>query len=144
MGKNNQPKSPEAIARADKRDIKKLKTHLTDCMGIITYACKSAGISRNKFYDIRNRNPDFKKWCENLIEKQIDHVEYALFKKIREGDTRAITFFLRTKGRSRGYSEKLELGGKIQQEVVFQISGIENTYPDVIDVQSQNAEEEEN
>lgn len=40
----------------------------------------------------------------------IDHAESQLYKLIDESDTIAIIFFLRTRGRKRGYSERYEVG----------------------------------
>ena len=73
-------------------------TALEKSAGIITPACKAVGISRESI----------RKW-----RLQDDFAETALMKNIQAGDTRAITFYLSTKGRSRGYSEKLSIEGDL-------------------------------
>jgi len=51
-------------------------------------------------------------------EAVTDEVEGCLLKKIREGDTTAMIFYLKTKGRNRGYSEKIEIA---DQRPIIQI-----------------------
>ena len=41
--------------------------------------------------------------------KFIDFAESSLKKQIKDGNTTATTFFLRTRGRKRGYNEKQEI-----------------------------------
>ncbi len=51
-------------------------------------------------------------------EESLDFVESALMAKIEEGNLRAIIFFLKTKAKSRGYSEKTEIDLKQDYEPV--------------------------
>ena len=52
--------------------------------------------------------PEFKEAVSQVEESLIDWVESKLMKRIEDGDAHAITFFLKTKGKSRGYAEKVE------------------------------------
>lgn len=74
--------------------------------GIIYAACENSGISRSTYYRWRAEDPDFAQGVEEVMEAQIDFVESKLMGLIRSGDTTATIFYLKTKGRKRGYSEK--------------------------------------
>lgn len=74
--------------------------------GIIQTACDACGITRAMFYRWRDGDSDFKVKYDEVNEGQIDKVESKLLSKIDDGDTTAIIFYLKTKGKSRGYSER--------------------------------------
>lgn len=91
--------------------------------GIITSACKSVDISRQTYYNWLASDAEFKQEAEEINENAIDFVESKLMQKINgieimndKGDVfevppsdTAIIFFLKTKGKKRGYVEKTEL-----------------------------------
>ena len=99
------PKSDDDI----QRDKTKLLESLKDSSGIITYACEKAGISRQTYYRWYREDPEFKARADDISELQIDVAEASLLKKIQKGDTAAIIFYLKTKGKDRGYSERREV-----------------------------------
>lgn len=74
--------------------------------GIIQTACDACGITRAMFYRWRDGDSGFKAKYDEVNEGQIDKVESKLLSKIDDGDTTAIIFYLKTKGKSRGYSER--------------------------------------
>lgn len=74
--------------------------------GIIQTACDACGITRAMFYRWRDGDSGFKAKYDEVNEDQIDKVESKLLRKIDDGDTTAIIFYLKTKGKSRGYSER--------------------------------------
>lgn len=74
--------------------------------GIISTACQACGISRQKYYRWLESDSEFRLKASEVNEEQIDHVEGKLLNRIEEGDTTAIIFYLKTKGKARGYSEK--------------------------------------
>ncbi len=81
---------------------------LDNNMGNIAAACKSTGVSRSCYYKWINNDPKFKEKCDFISESNIDYVESKLMTLIYENNPTAIIFFLKTKGRNRGYVEKLE------------------------------------
>jgi len=72
-------------------------------LGVITSAAKQLGISRRTHYRWIGEDENYKKAIEELPELVLDFVENALFKKIQEGDAPSIHFYLKHKGRIRGY-----------------------------------------
>lgn len=93
-----------ALNKKEKAYLEILKSSL----GVITLACKKANVSRAWHYQRVERNPSFKKVIEEIDESTLDFAETALHNKIKEGDTTATIFFLKTKGKKRGYVERFE------------------------------------
>lgn len=81
-------------------------------LGNISLSCDEAKINRSTYYDWLEKDEVFKQKVESINEKSIDFVESALFKQIRDGNTTATIFFLKTKGKNRGYVERQEITGK--------------------------------
>lgn len=83
-------------------------------LGIVTAACKEVGISRDSYYDYYNNDEEFKRKVDDINEIAIDFTESQLFKKIKQGSERSILFFMKYKGRKRGYTDSMDItsGGK--------------------------------
>ena len=81
---------------------------LEQSLGIVTTACKKVGISRRTFYDWMAKDEDFKTEVEDIQDIALDFVESQLFKNIKEGKTSEMIFYLKTKGKKRGYIERTE------------------------------------
>ena len=82
--------------------------HFKEGSGIISYACESAGIARRTYYNWIEKDEKFKAAVEELSEEVIDKVESKLLRKINDEDLTAIIFYLKTKGKARGYVEMVE------------------------------------
>jgi len=70
--------------------------------------------------------PSLKEVLSEAREIALDHVESKLMKAIDDGNLTAIIFFLKTQGKSRGYSERSEFGhtaGNEPVKVTFKING---------------------
>lgn len=78
-------------------------------LGIVTPACKEVGISRDRFYTYYNEDPKFKMKVDDIQNIQLDFVENQLFKKIQEGSEKSILFYMRFRGKKRGYSDNLDI-----------------------------------
>ena len=76
--------------------------------GFISEVCKAVGISRQTFYRWKKNDKTFNEIVGDIEEGLIDFVESKLFKRIEKEDITAIIFFLKTKGKSRGYVERIE------------------------------------
>lgn len=81
---------------------------LEDVGGNIKAACMKSGIkSRNTVYDWMKK-PDFKAAVDAINEASIDYVESKLMTAIQNDNITAIIFYLKTKGKKRGYIETIE------------------------------------
>ena len=71
--------------------------------GIISTVARKLGCSRTTIYNYIQRYAKVREAYEEITETWLDIAEMKLLQKILEGDLRAITFYLRNKGASRGY-----------------------------------------
>lgn len=79
---------------------------LAAAAGIVLTACESVNVSRSTYYRWYKEDAAFAERVDEISEEQLDFVEGKLLKSIKDGDTTAIIFYLKTKGKKRGYSEK--------------------------------------
>tara|TARA_R100000479_G_C6291158_1_gene166648 strand:+ start:105 stop:437 length:333 start_codon:yes stop_codon:yes gene_type:complete len=91
----------------DKSDTKKeqLLESLERALGVVTTACKSANVARSTYYEWMKSDEVFRSRVQDISEIAIDFAESQLHKQIKDGNTTATIFFLKTKGRGRGYQE---------------------------------------
>ena len=85
---------------------------LEKSLGVVTTACKAAGIPRGAHYRWMNEDADYASSVNDLENLTLDFAESSLHKQIKEGNTTATIFFLKTKGKKRGYIERQEITGK--------------------------------
>lgn len=122
------------MSKVPKSDIlkKALLEALESSLGIVTKACRVVECSRKTFYQYCRDDPEFDEAVKEVGNVALDFAESKLFEKI-EGVTvskgkdeqgeeiiyktppsdTAIIFYLKTKGKKRGYIEKFETDIKI-------------------------------
>jgi hypothetical protein len=88
---------------------KALLEALEKSLGVVTTACKLVGIARSTFYEYVKDDPEFAEAVKDINEVTIDFAESQLHKQIKDGNTTATIFYLKTKGKKRGYVEKTEI-----------------------------------
>ena len=81
----------------------------------ITATCTALGIARKTFYEWREKKKKLAEGLEAAEEAIIDFAESKLVEHINNDDVQALIFFLRTKGKKRGYVEKSETDVNINQ-----------------------------
>lgn len=93
---------------SDKTDIKKkeILEALEKSLGIVTTACKQVGINRDTYYEWLKKDKDFKKKVRELENVALDFVESQLHKQIAKGNPLSTMFYLKCKGKKRGYIEQ--------------------------------------
>lgn len=114
--------------------------------GHIGESCRTMNISRSVFYlwmkseEVIKTIPvnddgseekmlglTFSDLASEIIEKAIDNIESSFYRKCLEGDTTAMIFYLKTKGRNRGYIEKHQISGLDNEPIIVKIvDGITN------------------
>ena len=88
---------------------------LEKSLGVVTAACKAVDIARETHYRWMREDADYKAAVEELSDVAIDFAESQLHKQIKEGNTAGTIFYLKTKGKKRGYIERTE----VQQETTY-------------------------
>lgn len=85
---------------------------VTKAKGILAVAGQSLGCTRQTVANYIERHPTVKQAYDDATETTIDFVESRLLKNIDSGDTTAMIFYLKCKGKARGYIERQEVTGK--------------------------------
>ena len=91
---------------------------LRNNLGHISNACEAAKIGRRTYYLWIDKDKDFKEDVDHIQDSLLDLAESKLLENIENNENTAIIFYLKTKGKRRGYIEKQEV------EVVRPISEV--------------------
>ena len=106
-----------------KASVAEIEPLLTEFSGNLAAVARKLGVSRGTVQNRIAESPTLQVKLQDARETMIDNAEVMLYKKIKDGDTVALIFFLKTQGRRRGYSERIEHtggdGGPITVHVVY-------------------------
>ena len=99
----------EALSTKAKKElmIKAMKSSL----GNISGSTDQVGINRNTHYNWMKDDPQYAQDIKDCLERSIDFAEASLMQNIQDGNTTATIFYLKTKGKKRGYVERQEITG---------------------------------
>lgn len=114
------------MSNKTKHHKKDLIEAMTRSRGIVTTACEMVGVSRKTYYTYYNEDEEFKNDIDELVNVALDFAESKLHEKMdgitmgKESDGEmvvykvppsdtALIFYLKTKGKKRGYIEKTEI-----------------------------------
>tara|TARA_Y100001937_G_C7031248_1_gene290187 strand:+ start:248 stop:607 length:360 start_codon:yes stop_codon:yes gene_type:complete len=111
------------------RHIKKesILKALEQSLGVVTMACKKAKVPRSTFYKWLNEDNDFAKKVKDIENVALDFAESQLHQQIGKGIPSSTMFYLKTKGKHRGYVERTEITGADGMPNNFQIEIIDKT-----------------
>lgn len=98
---------------------------LEKSLGVVTTACKRVGVGRTTYYDWYNNDKEFKARVDDLQNVALDFAESQLHRQIAENNTSATIFYLKTKGKHRGYVERTEHTG-IEGTKLFEVEILKN------------------
>jgi hypothetical protein len=82
---------------------------LEKSLGIVTTACQAVGIDRVTHYRWMRADMEYKAAVESIADKALDFAETHLHALIKDKNPAAVIFFLKTKGKARGYVERQEI-----------------------------------
>ena len=110
------------------RHIKKetLLKALEKSLGVVTVACRKSETPRSIYYKWLNEDEDFAKDVRDIENVALDFAESQLHKQISANSTAATIFYLKTKGKQRGYVERQEITGAEGMPTNFQIEIIDS------------------
>jgi hypothetical protein len=94
---------------------------LEKSLGIVTTACLSVGINRKTHYDWLKNDEEYKSQVLSIEDMTIDFAESQLHKQIKGGNTSATIFYLKTKGKNRGYVERQEISGDLDNQLIVRV-----------------------
>jgi hypothetical protein len=77
---------------------------LEKSLGVVTTAAKSIGITRESHYEWMRTDENYKAKVLSLADVALDFAESQLHKQIQNGEVASTIFFLKTKGKHRGYT----------------------------------------
>jgi len=103
------------MAYSDK-DKKRFLDILYKHKGLVSNACKEFNMARATYFDWL-RNPDFAQAVEDVHEAVLDWAESVLQEKIADKDGRSVEFFLKAKGKKRGYGDTLDVHGNLKIDI---------------------------
>lgn len=111
--KRSQPAKDRTTAMKKKAMLLALQASL----GIVTRAIdamnkKGIGIERKTHYNWMESDPEYAQAVREIDDVALDFGEASLVDQIRDRNTAATIFYLKTKGKSRGYIERQEITGK--------------------------------
>lgn len=106
----------------NKKKAKVIKSFIENDTNV-SKTCRACNISRKTFYLWKEQDEEFASLVDDCEEAITDEIEGLLRERVRELDTTAIIFYLKTKGKKRGYTEKkeVEMSGKIPLAVPKEI-----------------------
>jgi len=74
----------------------------------VSATCTALGISRQTFYSMKQKSQKLAEELDAIDESMLDYAESKLMEHISDGDVTSLIFFLKTKGKKRGYVERTE------------------------------------
>ena len=104
---------------------KQIVEALEKSLGIVTTAVKTVGIHRSTFYNWYNDDEEFRKEVDGISDIALDFAESQLHKQIQGGNPTSTIFYLKTKGKRRGYVERQEITGADGSPTSFKIEIID-------------------
>jgi hypothetical protein len=104
--------TPNARARGWRHfTVEEVAAALEKSHGLVSFAARLLGCYRSTVYEYLKRHPHLKDIIHDAGEALVDKAELGIEKAIDNGEPWAIALVLKTKGKARGYVERVEQTG---------------------------------
>lgn len=93
---------------------------LEKSLGVVSTAAKIVGINRSTHYDWLANDEEYAQAVSDIENVALDFAESKLFKNIEKAKEASVFFYLKTKGKKRGYIERQEIQheGNIKSTII--------------------------
>ena len=108
-----------------KKTVEQIATALRLNGGFLSYTAQALGLRYQTLQRRILNNKELQKVKEEIDESMLDLTEHMLLKNIKEGKEQSIFFFLRCKGKKRGYVERLEQAVVVEHRSPLVIAGLD-------------------
>lgn len=103
------------ISKNQKKFLESLRSNL----GVVSKAAYACNMHRNSHFNWLRNSAEYKEEVEAVENECLDLAEDALLTEIQNRNIAAIIFYLKTKGKKRGYIEKQEIEYKETPQVII-------------------------
>ena len=109
------------MAKKHKFSISEIEFALRETRGLQYLAAQKLRCAASTVTNYVKQSAKLQKVIEEEEEKRLDIAEAQLMANITAGDNASVFFFLKTKGKKRGYTERQEISGPDGKQVQFVI-----------------------
>lgn len=109
-----------ALAQSPYWDVDDIAKRIAKNRGNIAVTAKQLRVSRMTLYRYMEKHPECRDARDEARESVLDDIESVLIKRALAGNTAELIFFLKTQGKSRGYTERQEFehSGMVTTKVI--------------------------
>ena len=109
-----------------KPTVAELTKRIEETKGNVAAVARSYGVSRTAVYNWIDASAGCRQALDDARETMLDNAESILYKKVLEGSTPELLFFLKTQGKRRGYVERSEVTGADASPLVIKMTWGDN------------------
>lgn len=111
------------MAKTEQYTAEQVSQAIIKSHGILTGAAQALGCTRQTVDNYIKKYKTVRDAYAQATEITLDFVETEFLKKIRSGDTTAMIFYLKTRGKHRGYIERVE---NVNRNIEIDVSKLSN------------------
>ena len=107
------------MAKTDQFTPEQMADALVRAQGFVSATADILGCSQQTVRNYIKKHEECKEAAEDSREKTLDYVESKLMALIKDKNISAVIFYLKTKGKERGYVERQEIAGPDGGDIKF-------------------------